>query len=534
MARSSGGRTIVLGIDSVDLVLVERWVAQGLLPFFAKMLRNGPLVRLSAVSRVLQGALWPSLLSGRSPGHHGNFYLTQLTTGTYDVDTVKGDRVPLDAFYDRLSAHGVRCAIVDIPNDMPKSGFKGLQIVDWLTEFQQWQFAAQPAASKREIEHRLGALSRTGGYGPTVDSIEGHRLLRQRLEKGLAMKSTLTQELLDRNDLDHIFVVFAEAHKAGHFLWKYMDATHPDHVAAEPYLRDAIQAIYVLLDRQLAQLSRRLRPQDDLIVFSDHGMRPNYRGDHFVGTILERLGLCPCERASRLDIGPTRSRDSTRVMSRMRRAMRGLISTVVPTSVDQRLRRQFGAAARIDWSRTQAFSVPTDRNSYLRLNVRGREPEGIVARGGAYADLVQFIGDEFRALVNAETGKPAVEEIFNVHELYPGPCVDDLPDIAILWHSDAPINILESPRLGRMSIRVRENRSGNHRAEGFLLAQGPSFRSQRKDLHGDILQIPPTLLALHGVPRPDDSEMPPLNDLLVGDSSWARRDRVDRVAALTE
>jgi predicted AlkP superfamily phosphohydrolase/phosphomutase len=531
MGGSSRGRTVVLGVDSLDLLLVERWAAQGLLPFFKSMLRDDALVRLSAVSRVLQGALWPSLLSGRSPGHHGTFYLTQLTSGTYNLDQVEADHAPSDPYYARLEANGVRCAIVDIPNDMPIQGFKGLHVVDWLTEFQFWRFAAQPGAIKRQIEDRLGALSKAGGYGPTRDSVEGHRLLRGRLEKSIAMKSTFAKALLERRDLDHIFVTFAEAHKAGHFLWKYMDPSHPDHVETEPYLRDSLLGIYRLLDQQLAELAGQLTVRDNLIIFSDHGMQANYRGDQFIGTILERLGLYTAQRASHLKDVSAQLSGAGNASYRVRATLRALIIGIAPESIGRKLRRWFGAAGRVDWSQTRVFSLPTDRNSYLRVNLRGREPEGIVARGKEYEELLKFIEGEFRALVNAETGKPAVEAVFRVQELFPGRRADDLPDIAILWHSDVPINAVESPRLGRIEIRVREDRSGNHRSEGFLLARGPGIQPQVRDLYGDIMQIPGTMLALHGITCPDHYEMPPLNDLLARDRSLSEAVRTQGHAA---
>ncbi|MGA2563877.1 MAG: alkaline phosphatase family protein [Steroidobacteraceae bacterium] len=521
MGGSSGGRTVVLGVDSLDLMLVERWAAQGVLPFFQSMLRDGSLVRLSGVTREMHGAVWPSLLGGRSLGHHGSFYLTQLTGGTYNLDRVEADQVPLDPYYGRLDANGVRCAIVDIPNDMPLKGFKGLHVVDWLTEFQTWRFTTQPASIKRQIEDGLGALNKAGGYGPTRDSLEGHRLLQRKLEKSIVMKSTFMKGLLERNDLDHIFVVFAEAHKAGHFLWKYTDPSHPDHVQ-DAYLRDSLLGIYRLLDKHLAELAGKLTHRDNLIIFSDQGMQANYRGDQFIGTILERLGLCGTERASRLEDVSTQSAGADNASHRARSALRALITRITPESIGRELRRWFGAAGRVDWSRTRVFSLPTNRNSFLRVNLRGREPEGIVARGKEYDDLLKFIEGEFRALVNAETGKPAVEAVFRIQELFPGERADDLPDIAILWHSDVPINAVQSPRLGRIDIPVREDRSGNHRSEGFLLARGPGIEPQVRDLHGDIMQIPGTMLALHGIPCPDYYEMPPLSDLLARDRTLQR------------
>jgi predicted AlkP superfamily phosphohydrolase/phosphomutase len=520
MATAASGRSVVLGVDSVDLLLMQRWCAQGLLPFFDSMLESGSLARLSTVSRVLQGAVWPSLLSGRSPGQHGIYFLTQLTNRTYNLDPVQADHSNLDPYYLHLDANGVRCAIVDVPDDMPRKRFKGFQIVDWLTEFKYWRFAMQAGAGKRGA--RLEMFCKTGGYGPTTQTLDGHRVLRHRLERGIALKGALTQELLARTDLDHLFVVFGESHKAGHLLWQYMDPAHPDHVVAEPYLRDALLGIYQALDRQLAELAASLRPDDNLLIFSDHGMQPNYRGDHFIVPMLQRLGLCEPEQVPVLEsLSRTTARPngaagpatSSTAAGRLGRA-KSLIKRLAPEFATTFLRHRFGVPSRIDWNRTRVFQLPTDRNSYLRVNVRGREPNGIVARGKEYDDVLRLLEAELRALVNVETGLPAVEEVFKIHELFPGPRVDDLPDLAVLWNAGAPINSVQSPSLGRMDIRANEDRPGNHRAEGFVLARGPAIRPNVAKLHADVLQVPATFLALHGVAIPSHFEMGPMYELL--------------------
>lgn len=523
-------RTVVLGVDSVDLLLVERWRAEGLLPFFDSMCRSSTRVRLSTVSRVLQGALWPTLLSGRSPGAHGTYLNDQLTSGTYNLDPVGADHADLAPYYLQLEANGVRCALVDIPNDLPRKELTGVQVVDWLTEFKFWHFQTGNPADRADIEQRFGTIEADGGYGPTIPTLDGYRDLRRKLERSIRLKGALTRELLARQDLDHIFVVFGEPHKAGHHLWKFMDPTHPDHEDAEPYLRDAVLAIYQQIDRQLGELAACLSPHDNLLVFSDHGMQANYRGDHLISPLLQKLGLCaPGQRpviesakevaegdAPEDDIAASAAAAPKTAAARksLRKLAPALVRKLAPEFVRNQLRRRFGAASRIDWSRTRVFHLPTDRNSYLRVNLRGREPAGIVEPGREYEDLLARIEKEFRALVNVETGKPAVEEVFRPRELFPGPRVDDLPDLVILWSAAAPINGIESQSVGRVSGRAREDRSGNHRAEGFILARGPSIRDQAAELCGDIQQIPSTLLALHGVPVPARFEKAPIQDLV--------------------
>ncbi|MBV8740767.1 MAG: alkaline phosphatase family protein [Sinobacteraceae bacterium] len=515
MKACGAGRTIVIGVDSLDLDLVQRWVAAGLLPFFASQLRDCSLVRLSTPTAVLQGALWPDLVSGCSPGYHGTYFLTQLTCGTYHFDTIEADRFAAMPYYGVLDKLGVRCAVVDFPHVTPIRGFRGLHVVDWLSEFQTSGFTVQPAAQQQRLVAQFGALRQSGGYGSTVNSLDGHRKLREKLEQTLQMKSALATQLLGRTDLDHICIVYGEAHKAGHHFWKYMDPNHPDHITAEPALRHGIRDIYQLIDRHLGVLAQQVTERDNFVLFSEHGMQANYRGDQFVLPILERLGLCASASGAQAEGAAvvTTSRGSRG--GGLRAALHRLLKTTAPPSAVRSLRTRFGAASGIDWSRNRVFQLPTDRNSFLRVNLRGREPEGTVTPGQEYEALLEQLEREFGALVNVDTGRPAVQAVFRIHELCPGPRVHELPDLGILWNSEAPIATVESPRLGRIHLPVQEDRTGNHRAGGFMLARGPRISRRVRRMNGHLLQLPATLLALHDVPCPDFYEMEAFDGLLL-------------------
>ena len=534
-ARAQRGRTVLLGLDSFDLLLLQRWATEGRLPFFRKLLDECPLVRLTALSRVLQGAIWPSILSGLSPGHHGHFNLTQLETGTYNLEEKTVRRIQGERFYEHLAKHGIRSAVVDVPTDRPAPHFDGIQVVDWGTEFKLCEFTTQPPELKQEIEGRFGKHL-LNDYGTTGSTPAAHRQLHHDLLEAVRLKSAFTRDLLERKDLDVVLVVFGEPHKAGHFFWKHMDSRHPDHDPAELDLREALRAQYELIDKECGALAGELTPRDNLIVFTDHGMQANYRGEHFVPAVLQRLGLCKTGQDARLSRGGAASLSTIESVGlAMRRRAHELVRRVMPQPVAQRLRARFGAASRVDWSTTRVFSLPTDRNSYLRINLRGREPQGCVAPGAEYDALLNYLENEFRSLKNAETGKPAVEDVFRAQQLYPGPRAHDLPDLTILWSSDSPINVLQSESLGRLENRSVEQRSGNHRPEGFLLARGPAFRTGRVELPGDILQIAPTVLTLHEVPVPPAYAMGPLVDLMVprgeGLSNRVFSDVPDRASA---
>ena len=457
--------------------------------------------------------MWPSLLTGVSPGRHGLYLQDQLKNGTYAITDTFADHVPLKRFYQHIEEAGFRCGVADIPCDHPAANIRGVQVVDWATEFKFWRYETVPRSFASYIRSQIGqnpmATHRNSG-----DSQESHTSLCATLEASTLMKAKLAAYLVGRKDLDLVFCVFAEAHKAGHWLWKYYDESHPNNELCAPALKNGLLNCYKQIDRALADLIGLVGPHDNLIVFSDHGMQPAYRGDHLIDLILEKRGLLVHRPGSAPQQAAANASSLSHAARRLFRQGKSALRRRLPRSIAAAFGRRNNSFPTVDWSRTRAFSLPTDRNSHIRINLKDREPLGIVAPGGNYAAVLDEIETTFRSLTNPLTGRPAVEEVFRVRSLFPGERSEELPDVSILWSAEAPIDEVNSPELGVIRHPIRELRSGNHREEGFLLARGPRFKEGPERYQGHILQIAPTLLHLHGVSIPDQYEMPPLSEIL--------------------
>lgn len=506
-------KTIVIGLDALDYRLVERWGAAGELPCLNQLLSTCPTVKLSTPSRVLQGTVWPSVLTGVSPGRHGLYFQAQLRNGTYSLMDKFADHVRLRRFYQHLGDAGLRCGLADIPSDSPVSNMRGLQVVEWATEFRYWRYATVPHSFARYIRSHIGENPMTKHWN-SGDSQESHTKLCASLETSIRLKAKLGRYLIGREDLDLVFCVFGEAHKAGHWLWKYHDETHPNHEAAPAVLRNGVLSSYKQIDRALAEILDLVTADDNLIVFSDHGMQPAYRGEHLIDLILQKLGLLVYDpRAApqaAADAAPRQEAGARQIFNNAKLALKRRL----PQAILAALSKNKNSFPGIDWRGTRAFSLPTDRNSHIRVNLKGREPGGIVEQGADYGALLDLLEAALKALVNPLTGRAAVEEVFRVRALFPGERAEDLPDVAVLWSAEAPIDEVSSPQLGVIRNPIRELRSGNHREEGFLLARGPKFNEGAGHYMGHILQIAPTLLHLHGVAIPDQYEMPPFEGIL--------------------
>jgi predicted AlkP superfamily phosphohydrolase/phosphomutase len=490
-------------------------VSEGSLPFLGSLLDTCPLVMLHTPIHVLQVGVWPSLLTGASAGRHGRYVLwQQIRTGSYQMERQTMLRGSLRRYEEFLADRGIGSVLADIPADVRIPGHRGVQVVDWGTEFRFGDCQTEPAEFATRIRREFGPYP-IPPFRRSGDSQSEHLELARLLEEGLRLKGVFTRWLLQQPGIEHVFSVFGEMHKGAHWLWKYMDPSHVDYEESPPALRDAVRRIYEGVDRELALIAAQLGPLDNLVVLSEQGMQPNYRGDHLADPFLQALGLLvrnrpppPSENVLLRGTGARGPRAGAR-SAVLRRAL-AATKAWIPEALTSSLRDFRSRSDDIDWRRTRVFCLPTDRNTYLRVNLRGREPLGCVQPGEEYAALLDRLETELPALRNGATGEPAVAEVFRMHEIFPGERAEDLPDLAAQWAADAPIDSLESASVGTLSLAVREVRSANHRPEGFLLAKGPAFVGGPARFTGNLLQIPATLLRIHDVPPPDQFEFGPL------------------------
>ena len=92
----------------------------------------------------------------------------------------------------------------------------------------------------------------------------------------------------------------------------------------------------------------------------------------------------------------------------------------LPDALRHRLAQRVDTAA-VDWPRTRAYCLPTDLEGHIRINLRGREPQGSVAPGPEYQRVCDELAAALEALTQPETGRRAVRAVLRTDDLYPGP-----------------------------------------------------------------------------------------------------------------
>jgi predicted AlkP superfamily phosphohydrolase/phosphomutase len=490
---------------------METWLDAGWMPNLARIRDQGAWCRLRSVSDISSGSIWPSFSTGVMPSRHGQFFThMQLESGSYRVVKKYADDLPRAPFWDLLDRARKRSAVIDVPQSRPVPGFAGVHVAGWGGEYPAWPRSSEPPALMPEILRRFGRHPLAEQYRlvgkPETEA--AYEALRRDLLEGARTKASLSRWILEREPYDLFLTVFAETHWAMHLLWDMIDPQHPDH---NPQLarRHAIsfREICSTIDAFIGEAWGR-RPDSALVVFSLSGMGANYSGWHVLPEVLTRLELGPAGKGTAPGVqwSPLRRWGPWTMRAIENLASPRLIETakaVVPGRLWDRWTRRLIFAGS-GWRDSRAFWLPNDYSGAIRINLKGREPNGVVAPGAEYDSLCRDLADAMLELVNIDTGRPAVAEVLRTREALPGECVDDLPDLLVVWASDTPIRGVRSPKVGEIRCVSPERRTGAHRRDGFLAATGGGFAAGARCEGARIVDLAPTLLRLLDVEPPGD------------------------------
>lgn len=506
-------KTIGIVLESAEPALVDRWCSEGKLPVLQRLREEGVWALLRSPAYISSGCAWPTLNVGTNPAKHGiGFFHREIKNGSYQIIKKYADNVHGEPFWHRLGRAGFRNVIFDLAATLPSPQTHGAIVVDWGSEHPAWKPSSYPAGLFDEVTRRIGRHPLAHWYQHKLETKEDCRAIADKIILGVKLRTRALQFILAKEDFDFVFCNYSEPHWAGHIFWHLHDVRHPEHMPEHAaYCGDVIEQTYKACDRAIGELTEAY-PGANIVVMSNIGMGSHAGGDMMVPEVLERLGMSaeprgnnPIRRALQ-QLLPGRSGQvmATQQVERwLGAATIARIRRVVPQRMwDTWTRRFLGIGS--NWAGSRAFLLPGDNSSLIRINLQGREPQGRVRPGTEYRLLCAELAAAFMELINPVTGEAAVEKVVIVHEHLKGDRIDQMPDLAIVWKNiGAPLQALESPRIGRVNIRVFNKRSGGHLHDGFFIGNGPNFRNGVSLEKRDLTDVAPTILALFGVHAPD-------------------------------
>jgi predicted AlkP superfamily phosphohydrolase/phosphomutase len=137
--------------------------------------------------------------------------------------------------------------------------------------------------------------------------------------------------------------------------------------------------------------------------------------------------------------------------------------------------------AAVDWGKTRAFVLPSDHNGQIRVNLRGRERDGIVAPEEV-DELCERIAAGLVTFRDPD-GTRSVAAVERTSEIVgpDAPRLDLLPDLVVRWGDppDGHLAGVASPRYGTVRRVGRgSGRSGAHTPDGWALVVPAAGRAR--------------------------------------------------------
>lgn len=456
---SVGGRKVlVIGLDCATPQLVfERW--QDDLPNLRRLMEGGVYGELESTIPPITVPAWMSMMTSKNPGRLGFYGFRNRADYSYDRMRIASSKAVVeDTVWDILSREGGRVVLVGVPQTYPVKPINGHIITSFLTPSTKSQYT-YPAELREEVEALVGEYKLDVENFRTEDKDDLLRQIYEMTEK----RFKVVRHLLREKEWDFFMLVEMGVDRIHHGFWKFFDPGHWKYEAGSPY-QDAIKDYYQYLDREIGQILGALDEDTAVLVVSDHGAK-HMEGGICINEWLKQEGYLT-----------------------LREEPQG----IVPLE-----------KVEIDWDRTVAWGAG-GYYGRLFLNVRGREPQGIIP-AAEYESVRDELVEKLSQITD-ENGVNIGTVAYKPQDVY-GECRNVPPDLMVyfgnlFWRSVGS--------MGHRDTRTRENDIGpddaNHSQQGIFIMYDPRWQGRGKVDGLQVMDVGPTLLDLFGLPIPEDMQ----------------------------
>ena len=524
-------QVLVLGLDGCTFDLLNPWMEKGLLPNLKKLKEEGVSGTLQSSYPPVTGPAWVTFMTGKNPGKHSVYEFLVRKPNSYREVPVNADNRQGQTLWKILSEQGYRVAVLNVPLTYPPQKVNGVLISGFLTPPGKRDFVHPPELLD-ELEEKFGNYY-LHQRSVEVATFSSDSYVATFIEDCLAMmryKFEVAKFLMKKESFDFLMLHIVATDRIQHTLWHILDPQHEHYRAdlAERYY-DEVISFYRELDKQVGEICSLYDSSGTVFVVSDHGfctvnktidlnvwlLREGYiqlkedfstRLKYF----LWKRGLTYEWLFGRLGMGWGRlwARTLGTLWDKMLVAIMNnkfvkppmdLINNIIVNKNTWLL-----SLKDVDWSKTRAFCKTG--MGQIFINLKGRDPEGIVNCGDEYKNLTEEIGGKLKDFLNELTGGTSVAEVHTKEEIYTGDYFDEMPDITFFSNKDGYqagsfVDFGSNRTVSDVTLLT-----GNHDMNGIFLAKGKSVKKGVATEGASIMDVAPTILNLMGCKIPKDMD----------------------------
>ncbi len=495
-------RVLVIGLDGATWDVLNPLMRDGKMPHLKKLLdRSAQGVLMSSIPPVTAAA-WTCFSTGKNPGKHGLVDFIYFPEHGYRVTIANSTTREAATLWNLLSDRDLRVGVVSVPMTYPPEKVNGVMVTDLMTPNTSVQYTYPPEL-KQELLDKVGPFVITPGEGENPSEPLTYL---DKVRADVKGSADYALYLLNKEPYSFFMYVFGIVDILQHQFWYLIEADPQKLNDSDRAIRDKVIAIFTQVDDGVGEMIKLADDETTIVLMSDHGFGPMKGFMHVNNFLLDRGylvlksgGMSAIKRALfRAGVTPQNVHLTLKSLKLdlRRKVNRGRAYGM--------LRRFFLSFDDVDWTKTRAFALGHIGQIYI--NLKGRQPSGIVAPGDEYEKLRDQIRADLLKLKHPDTGEQLIARVLNREEIYSGPLLDNTPDLLLLPADFKYVAFGESEFASNKIVGPTLGHTGHHRLEGIGAVIGPHVQVGAQIQNASLVDLAPTILYALGLPIPPDMD----------------------------
>ena len=478
-------QTVVLALDGLSFRYLDAFD----LPNLDAIRSRGIEAPLRSTHPPWTASAWPSMFTGMGPSNHGVFSFFDFRDCYPDeAPVVSREHVRAPALWEYLSSVGRSVVVLNMPVTHPAGRIEGALVPGYLALEDS---PGTPEGIRAEISETLGEPYRI--YADTELSDDGEAKLAGYVDL-IDLRRRAAEYLLGTYEPD---LAIVQVQKTDAVFHNFSERT-------------AFEQVYRAADELVGSVLGVADDDANVIICSDHGMSPNTGYVVHVNQVLADHGLVettteggspslgeqkrrwvsgePAANAGEPDangdeipetgVGGVRTGVASRVIVGAEQAFStvgvspgDVFTAARRVGLDGTLQRLLpegtSLGERVDWTNSTAY-CRIGSELGVRINLAGREPEGVVPRAD-YETVRDEVIEVLRTL-NTPDGEPAFEFVRPREQVYDGPYTEHAPDVIF-----RPAGMNHGIVANLVGRRFIPETGHNHDLDGVFVGTGPGF-----------------------------------------------------------
>jgi len=481
-------QTLFIGLDGATFTVLDEMTRDlpdtGVtMPFLKEFMEKGSRSILHSTPNPLTPPAWVSLMTGRTPGHHGIFDFIRAEDKGDDIYFTLYDarHILTETIWSIASRQQKSVIALNFPLTSPPRAASGTCIPG----FVPWRHLRRNM-SPNTLYDRLKALPNFDPKALAWDFDREQQSVEQLSNQEMAdwIEYHLPREqqwfriaefLLKEDRPDLMAVMFDGVDKIQHQAWRFLD---PALVPSQPNeqekrIRKLCLTYFSNLDGYIEKLVLAAGPDAQVFFASDHGFTSTdsiFR----VNAFLRDKGYLKCKEDD--------ESESTQ-------------------------RRNAAWFANLDWDNTVAYCrTPSSNGITIRIAEKPGDP-GLAPEN--YSRFRDKLIAELRELKDPVTGEAVIRDILKRESAFPGSAMTEAADLTLVLRDYGFVSIKPEPPI----VEQRIPSAGTHHPDGIFLSGGKGIHCGKKGASRNIVDIAATLLYSLGLSIPQDFEGQVPNEL---------------------